>query len=67
MIGGQRIQVGLRHAGKTAEITIDSDTYQITVEDETTMTAPRQTSRNIKRHKASNYQNQADSGSTLAP
>ena len=31
------------------------------------MTAPRQTSRNIKRHKASNYQNQADSGSTLAP
>ncbi len=32
MIGGQRIQVGLPHAGKTAEITVGSDTYQITVE-----------------------------------
>jgi hypothetical protein len=55
MIGGQRIQVGLPHAGKTAEITIEADTYQITVEDGITLTAPRTTSRDIRRHKASNY------------
>jgi SAM-dependent methyltransferase len=29
----QRIQVGLPYAGKTAEITVESDTYQITVEE----------------------------------
>ena len=27
MIGGQRIQVGLPHAGKTAQVTIEADTY----------------------------------------
>jgi hypothetical protein len=32
MIGGQRIQVGLPHAGKTAGVTIEADTFQITVE-----------------------------------
>jgi len=55
MIGGQRIQVGLPHAGKTAVITVGSDTYQITVEDGISFTAPRTTSRDIKRHKASRY------------
>ena len=55
MIGGQRIQVGLPHAGKTAQVTIDTDTYQITVEDGITVTAARKTSHDIKRHKASNY------------
>jgi hypothetical protein len=40
MIGGQRIQVGLPQAGKTAEITGGSDTYQITVEDGITIAAP---------------------------
>ena len=55
MIGGQRIQVGLPHAGKTAEVTVESDTYQITVEPGITITAPRTTSRDIRRHKASNY------------
>ncbi len=55
MIGGQRIQVGLPHAGKTAQVTIEADTYQITVEDSITVTALRKTSRDIKRHKASNY------------
>ncbi len=54
MIGGQRIQVGLPHAGKTAQVTIEADTYQITVED-SIITAPRKTSRDIKRHKASHY------------
>jgi hypothetical protein len=55
MIGGQRIQAGLPHAGKTAEIRAGSDTYQISVDDGITFTAPRKTSRDIKRHKASNY------------
>jgi hypothetical protein len=55
MIGGQKIQVGLPHARKTVEVTIETDTYQITVEDGTALTAPRTTSRDIKRHKASNY------------
>ena len=55
MIGGQRIQVGLPHAGKTAEVTVEPDIYQITVEPGITITAPRTTSRDIRRHKASNY------------
>ena len=55
MIGGKRIQVGLPHAGKTAEITIETDTYQITVADDVSITAARTTSRDIKRHKAANY------------
>ena len=55
MIGGQRIQVGLPYAGKTAEVTVDSDTYQITVEDGIAFAAPRKTSRAINRHKASDY------------
>ena len=55
-IGGQRIQVGFSHAGKTAEITVGSDTYQIRIEDnDMTISAARTTSRDIKRHKASNY------------
>jgi hypothetical protein len=55
MVGGQRIQVGLPHAGKTAEVTIEPDTYQITIDDEIAITAPRKISRDIKRHKASTY------------
>jgi hypothetical protein len=55
MIGGQRIQVGLPQAGKTARVTIDADTCQITVADGIAFAAPRTTSRDIKRHKASNY------------
>ena len=56
MIGGQRIQVGLAHARKTAEVTVEADSCQITVEPGITITAPRTTSRDIKRRKASNYQ-----------
>jgi hypothetical protein len=55
MIGGQRIQVGLAHARKTAEVTVEADTCQITVEPGITITAPRTTSSDIRRHKASNY------------
>ena len=61
MIGGQRIQVGLPHAGKTAEITIEADTFQISVEDGITITAPRKTSCDIRRSKASNYLPSPDS------
>ncbi len=55
MIGGQKIQVGPTHARKTAEVTEEADTYQIAVEPGITITAVRTTSRDIKRHKASNY------------
>jgi len=55
MIGGQRIQVGLPHAGKTVAVTVEAGTYQITVEDGIAFAAPRTTSRDIKRYKASNY------------
>lgn len=51
MIGGQKIQVGLAHAGKTVEVTVGPDTIQVTVETGITVT----TSRDIRRHKASNY------------
>ena len=34
---------------------MEAGTYQITVEDGTVITAPRKTSRDIKRHKASTY------------
>jgi phosphate/sulfate permease len=55
MIGGQGIQVGLPHAGKTVEVTVGPDTIQVTVETGITVTAARTTSRDIRRHKASNY------------
>ena len=55
MIGRQRIQVGLPHAGKSVEVTVEAGTYQITVEDGIAFAAPRTTSRDIKRYKASNY------------
>lgn len=55
MIGGQKVQVGLVHARKSVEVTVGPDTYQITLEPGTTITASRTTSRDIRRHKASNY------------
>ena len=55
MVGGQKIQVGLAHARKTVEVTVAPDTYQITVETGITVIAARTTSRDIRRHKASNY------------
>jgi hypothetical protein len=55
MIRSQRIQVGLPHAGKTADITIQTDTYHIAVPDAATVIAPRNASRDIKRHAALNY------------
>jgi hypothetical protein len=55
MIGGQRIQAGLPHAGKTVTITVGSGICQITVEVGITIAAPRKTSRAINRRKASGY------------
>ena len=55
MVGGQKVQVGLSHARKTVQVTIGPDTYQVTVEPGITVTAARTTSRDIRRHKASNY------------
>jgi hypothetical protein len=55
MIGGQRVQAGLIHARKTAEVTVEADTCQITVEPGITISAPRTTSSDIRRHKASSY------------
>jgi len=55
MVGGQKIQAGLVHARKTVGVAVESDTYQITVEPGIIITAPRATSRDIRRHKASSY------------
>jgi len=55
MVGGQRIQVGLAHARKTVAVTVGPDTIQVAVETSITVTAARTTSRDIRRHKASNY------------
>ena len=55
MIGRQRVQVGLPHAGKTAEISITADTYRITVDDGPAITAARTSSHEIRRQKASHY------------
>jgi hypothetical protein len=55
MVGGQRIQVALPHAGKTVQVTVGPDTYQIAVEPGITVTAARTGSRDIRRHQASNY------------
>ena len=55
MVGGQRIQVGLAHARKTVEVAVGPDSCQIAVEPGITVTAARTSSRDIRRHKASNY------------
>lgn len=55
MIGGQRIQAGLAHARKPVAVTVGPDTIQVAVETGITVTAARTTSRDIRRHKASNY------------
>jgi len=55
MVGGQKIQVGLPHARKSVQVIVGPDTYQIAVEPGITVTAPRTSSRDIRRRKASNY------------
>ena len=55
MVGGQKIKVGLAHARKTVAVTIGPDTIQVAVDTGITVTASRTTSRDIRRHKASNY------------
>jgi len=53
-VGGP-LEVGLAHARKTAEVIVDADPCQITVEPGITVTAARTASRDIRRHKASSY------------
>ncbi len=65
MVGGQKIQVGLPHARKIAEVTVQADIYQVAVEPGITMTAPRTTARDIRRHKASNYLSSDGQGGML--
>ena len=48
MIGGQKIQVGLAHARKTVEVTVEADTCQITVDPGITISAPRTSSRDYR-------------------
>jgi hypothetical protein len=55
MVGGQRIQVDLADARKTVAVTVGPGTIQVAVEPGITVTAARTTSRDIRRHKASNY------------
>ena len=55
MVGGPRILVGLAHARKTVAVTVGPDTIQVAVVTSITVTAARTTSRDIRRHKASNY------------
>ena len=45
----------LAHARKTVAVTVGPDTIQVAVETSITVTAARTTSRDIRRHKASNY------------
>jgi hypothetical protein len=55
MVGGQKIQVGLAHARKTVQVSVKPYTYHIAVETGITVIAARTSSRDIRRHKASNY------------
>jgi hypothetical protein len=64
MIGGQKIQVGLAHGRKTAGMSVEADTCRCTVEPGITITAPRATGRDIRRHKASNYSSEVPPGVT---
>ena len=52
---GQGHNVKRDAPGKSAEVTVESDTYPITVDDGTTITAARTRSADIRRHKASSY------------
>jgi hypothetical protein len=55
MISGQRIQAGPPHVGKTVQVSVGPDACPIAVEPGITVTAARTGSRDIRRHKASNY------------
>ena len=52
MTGGQKIQAGLVHARKTVQVSAGPGTCQIAVEPAITITAPRTSRRDIRRHKA---------------
>ncbi|MFZ0163006.1 MAG: hypothetical protein WAL12_05420 [Trebonia sp.] len=52
---GPHCRLPLAHARKTVAVTVGPDTIQVAVETSITVTAARTTSRDIRRHKASNY------------
>jgi len=64
MTGGQRIQAGLPHAGKTVQVSAGPDTCQIAVEPGITVTAARTGSRDIRGHK---HQTTADNRCSAGP
>jgi hypothetical protein len=67
VVGGQKIQVGLAHARKTVQVTVGPDTYQVAVETGITVTAARTASRDIRRHKASDYSRPPAAPADLCP
>jgi transposase InsO family protein len=52
MIARQRIQAGLPHAGKTATVTCQTDTFRVVIDGETVAVVPRATTREVRRYKA---------------
>jgi hypothetical protein len=52
MIARQRIQAGLPHAGKTATVTCQDDTFRVVIDGETVAVVPRLTTREVRRYKA---------------
>jgi hypothetical protein len=50
---GEASAVWRLHAGKAAQVTAEADIYEIIVDPGITITAPRITSRDIRRHRAS--------------
>jgi transposase InsO family protein len=52
MIARQRSQAGLPHAGKTATVTCQDDTFQVVIDGETVAVVPRVSTREVRRYKA---------------
>jgi hypothetical protein len=52
MIARQRIQAGLPHAGKTATVICENDTFQLVIGGETVAIVPRATTKEVRRYKA---------------
>ena len=51
MVGGQKVQVGLPHAGKTIGITVGAGTCQIAAGPGITITAARTIGRDVRLHR----------------
>jgi hypothetical protein len=51
-VAGQRIQVGMTHAGKIVTVLPEDDSFRLVIDDETAAVVPRTTSRETGRYKA---------------